>query len=378
MNYNPCIIILTHPNTEEKLTLLSNCISQLKKTKYPIYLFSNMDIKSEVLETISGFIYTGENKMYSASDFLDAKKITEARNTTKYKSHLKYGDGKIITYTPINYGTEKSYYWACTNLYKTAFEFVKDNSYTHFMLTQYDTIIPDSDLHLIDENFNEINLNGIDGSFPVDPNMGENHLNGDVFFGQVKWWNELFNTMSPIDFYTETFPNWTPEEYFYIKAKQKEGKIKIKVRTNLDEWEKKYYNIIPTNWIKENVDSDTRSPVNLYFPNVTQTGLSNFWDTPYFDIEKSLIISIQPFKDVYQMFVWNQSISKRDKNININVNFPAESDSDIKINDLDFEMLPGVWTLRYITENLKNRKVIIECSYIDNDELVANSKTYYL
>ena len=329
MNHNPCIIILTHPNTEEKLTLLSNCISQLKKTKSPIYLFSNMDIKSDILETINGFIYTGENKMYSASDFLKIKTITEARNTTKYKSHLRYGDNKIINYTPINYGTEKSYYWACINLYKTAYEFVKNNSHTHFMLTQYDTIIPDSDLHLIDENFNDINLNNIDGSFPVDPNMGNNHLNGDVFFGKVRWWNELFNTMTPIDFYTKTFPNWTPEEYFYIKSKEKDGKIKIKVRTNLDEWEKKYYNNIPINWIRENIDSNTRSPVNLYFPNVTQTGLSNYWDTPYFDIEKSLIISIQPFKDVYQMFVWNQSISKHDKNINVNEDDSSDDENDI-------------------------------------------------
>ena len=378
MSNNPCIIILTHPNTEEKLNLLSNCITQLKKTKYPIYLFSNMDIKSDILETISGFIYTGENKMYSASDFLKTKTITEARNTTKYKSHLRYGDNKIINYTPINYGTEKSYYWACTNLYKTAFEFVKNNSYTHFMLTQYDTIIPDSDLHLIDENFNDINLNNIDGSFPVDPNMGNNHLNGDVFFGKVRWWNELFNTMTPIDFYTKTFPNWTPEEYFYIKSKEKDGKIKIKVRTNLDEWEKKYYNNIPVNWIKENIDSKTRSPVNLYFPNVTQTGLSNYWDIPYFDIEKYLIVSIQPFKDIYQIFIWNQSISKHDRIINVTLKFPIESDLDIKINDFNFELLPGVWTLEYIHENVKGRKVIVECSYMDNEELICNSKTYYL
>ena len=377
MNYNPCIIILTHPNTDEKLTLLSNCITQLKKTKYPIYLFSNMDIKSEVLEIINGFIYTGENKMYSASDFLDVTKITEARNTTKYKSHLTYGD-KIISYTPINYGTEKSYYWACISLYKTAFEFVKNNSYTHFMLTQYDTIIPDSDLHLIDGNFSDINLNDIDGSFPVDPNMGDNHLNGDVFFGKTVWWNELFNTMTPVDFYVKTFPNWTPEEYFYIKSKEKEGKIKIKVRTNLDEWEKKYYNTIPINWIKENVDSTTRSPVNLYFPNVTETGLSNYWDTPYFDIEKSLIISIQPFKDVYQVFVWNQSISKHDKNINAVIKFPIESDLGVLIPNFNLELFPGSWTLEYISENIKGRKVIIEISYMDNEELIFNSKTYYL
>jgi len=377
MNYNPCIVILTHPNTEEKLTLLSNCITQLKKTKYPIYVFSNMVIKSEILETINGFIYTGENKMYSASDFLDIKKITEARNITKYKSHLPYGD-KIISYTPINYGTEKSYYWACTNLYRVAFEFVKNNSYTHFMLTQYDTIIPDSDLYLIDENFNEIILNNINGSFPVDPNMGDNHFNGDVFFGEVKWWNELFNTMTPNDFYTKTFPNWTPEEYFYIKAKEKEGKIKIKIRTNLDEWEKKYYKDIPINWIKENTDSNTRNAVNLYFPNITETGLSSYWDTPYFDIEKSLVISIEPFRDYYQMFVWNKPISKNDKNINLTIRFPNENDLDNIINDFNFELSPGVWNLEYIFQNIKDRKVIIEYSYIDDGQLICNSETYYI
>lgn len=377
MNYNPCIVILTHPNTEEKLTLLSKCINQLKKTKYPIYVFSNMDIKSEILKTVNGFIYTGENKMYSASDFLDIKKITKARNSTKYKSHLTYGD-KTITYTPINYGTEKSYYWACTNLYKIAFEFIKNNSYTHFMLTQYDTLIPDSDLYLIDKNFYDISLNNIDGSFPVDPNMGDNHLNGDVFFGNVKWWYELFDTMTPNDFYIETFPNWTPEEYFYIKAKQKEGKIKIKIRTNLDEWEKKFYNDIPKSWIKENVVSNNRRPVNLFFPNVTETGLSNYWDTPYFDIEKSLVISIEPYKDEYQIFVWNKQISKHDKNINVTISFPNENDTDITIKDFNFELSPTRWNLRYISDNIKDRKVIIKYSYMDNEKLICDSKIYYI
>ena len=105
---NPCIIVLTHPNTEEKLNLLEKCLLQLKKTKYPIYVFSNMDVELEILKTIDGFIYTGENKMYSASDFLDIKKITEARNTSKYRYHLTINDNNLINYIPISYGTEKS------------------------------------------------------------------------------------------------------------------------------------------------------------------------------------------------------------------------------------------------------------------------------
>ena len=78
------------------------------------------------------------------------------------------------------------------------------------------------------------------------------------------------------------------------------------------------------------------------------------------------------------MFVWNQSISKHDKNINVNIKFPIESDLDIKINDFNFELLQGTWTLKYISENIKGRKVVIEYSYMDNEKLICNSKTYYL
>ena len=203
-------------------------------------------------------------------------------------------------------------------------------------------------------------------------------MNDYAFFGSVKWWNELFSSTSAEEFYTMTFPNWTIEEYYYLKCKNKEGKIKIKVRTNLEEWEKDYYYDIPSNWIRENINCSTRDSLNLFFPDITDAGLSNYWDIPYFDIEKYFIVSIQPFKDIYQIFIWNQSISKHDKIINVTLKFPIESDLDFKINDFNFELLPGVWNLEYIHKNVKGRKVIVECSYMDNEELICNAKTYYL
>ena len=203
-------------------------------------------------------------------------------------------------------------------------------------------------------------------------------MNDYAFFGSVKWWNELFSSTSAEEFYTMTFPNWTIEEYYYLKCKNKEGKIKIKVRTNLEEWEKDYYYDIPSNWIRENINCSTRDSLNLFFPDITDAGLSNYWDIPYFDIEKYFIVSIQPFKDIYQIFIWNKSISKHDKIINVTLKFPIESDLDFKINDFNFELLPGVWNLEYIHENVKGRKVIVECSYMDNEELICNAKTYYL
>jgi hypothetical protein len=184
--------------------------------------------------------------------------------------------------------------------------------------------------------------------------------------------------MTPIDFYNRTFPNWTPEEYFYIKAKEKEGKIKIKIRTNLSEWESKYYLDIPSNWIREDIDSSTRKPVHLYFPNISNTGLSNYWDTPYFDIEKSLIISFLPLNNSYQIFLYNKSISKHDKKISINITFPIENDSDIELSPINIDLSPGTWNIRDYQDQIAGRRVNINYTYLENDNLITDTKTYYL
>ena len=377
MKNNPCIIILAYPNTDEKLNILMKSLNGVKNYNVPVYVLSNMDIDKKYLEHSKEFIYTGENKLFSASEFLSTKEITLARKTTKYRHHLSFSDN-VITYLPITYGTEKSYYWALTKLYKKSFEHVYNQGHTHFMLLQYDTILNDETFNLFDSYLNELYSSELDGIISVDPNMGNNHMNDYVFFGSVKWWNELFSSTSAEEFYTMTFPNWTIEEYYYLKCKNKEGKIKIKVRTNLEEWEKNYYYNIPSNWIREDINCLTRDSLNLFFPDITDAGLSNYWDTPYFDIEKTLIVSILPFNGYYQIFVRNKSISGHDKNINVTLKFPIESDLDIKINDFNFKLLPGVWALEYIHENVKGRKVIVECSYMDNEELICNAKTYYL
>ena len=58
----------------------------MKKMNLPILVFSNMDIDKKYLTDVDEFVYTGENKMVSASDFLSIDEITLARNTTKYRS----------------------------------------------------------------------------------------------------------------------------------------------------------------------------------------------------------------------------------------------------------------------------------------------------
>ena len=102
-----CIIILTHPNTDKKLEILSNSLSRLVKTNYPIFVFANMYVNPKYLTNATDFIFTGENKLISASDILSLEKVRDARESTKYRLYLNF-ENHSITYFPINYGTEKN------------------------------------------------------------------------------------------------------------------------------------------------------------------------------------------------------------------------------------------------------------------------------
>ena len=360
-----CIIILTHPNTDKKLNILSDSLSRLAKTNYPIFVFANMYVNPDHLKDATDFVFTGENKLISASDILPLERIKEARESTKYRLYLNFNNYSI-TYFPINYGVEKSYYWACINLHKVAFNYVSKKGYTHFMFMQYDSLIDDIDLPLVEKNIKELVECNYDANFAVDPEMGDNHINGDVFFGKVKWFSDITNSMNLLDFYESTFPNWTPEEYFYIKLKEKGGKVKIKIKDI--EKEHIYYNDVPETWEKEYVKNNSNKPINIYFPNVSNNvGLSNYWETSNFDIDKSLIISFLPKDNYFQLFLLNRYISIEDKTINVDIKIKRD---DLILYDINVDLNPGNWIVRDIYEDLRGSNLESVTKYVVEEKKV--------
>jgi hypothetical protein len=201
-------------------------------------------------------------------------------------------------------------------------------------------------------------MNSLDGEFSVDPEMGDSHLSGDVFFGKVEWWKKLFDTMSPEDFYKSTFPNWTPEEYFYKRSLEISGKIKIRVRKNVSESVSRYYKNLPSEWIKEEIYSDLPYPASLFFPNIKETWMSNNLVSESFDIEKSLTVSIDSPENsnYYQLFVWNQPLNSHSREISLDIEifdlYKNLVDS-IKIN-----LVPGAWSCRNFDLSIKGGKIV--------------------
>ena len=361
MKSDSCIIVLTHPNTEDKINLLERCLDVLSLSGIPIYVFSNMEMDKKHLSKAEEFVLAGDNKLYSPSDFLPPEKIVEARHKTKYRSHL-FLDDYTITFIPINYGANKSYYWACINLYKVALSYVNSLGYSKFMLSQYDTILPEEDISLVGQNLDDLQINSLDGEFSVDPEMGDSHLSGDVFFGRVEWWEKLFGTMSPEDFYESTFPNWTPEEYFYKRAAEMVGKIKIRVRKNVSEGVSGYYKNLPSGWIKEEISSELSYPASLFFPNIKESWMSSHLESEDFDIEKSLTVSVYSPKnsDYYQLFVWNRKSNNHDREISLDIEI---FDSHKKLVDkIKINLVPGAWSWRNFDLSIGGGKIIFTAS----------------
>lgn len=373
MERKDCIIVLTHPNTDNKKKILVETLSRLKQLGLPVFVFANMDIDKSYLKDCDDFVYTGQNPFYCASDFLSISEVIEARRLTKYRSHVRSGE-TLYTFTPITYGNEKNYFWACNMLYQVAFNYVKNNGYSHFMLSQYDTIIGPEEFPLVHKYFEEMHSKNLDGYFSVDPNMGENHFNGDVFFGNVVWWCDMFNTITPYEFYQMTYPNWTPEEYFYMKCLKKDGKIKIVHRLEREEWEMNYYNNIPETWEKQLVSIDSRRAINTLFPNLSDTGLSNYWDTPTFDVNQSLIVSCVKKEDHFEVFVWFKPIVDESPSINVTIGFSGPQN----FTPFSITLSPSQWSVKGFELDPENRKITVDYNYEINNENFNGHKEYYI
>jgi hypothetical protein len=360
-----CIIILTHPDTDNKKDILKLCINSFKKIDIPVFVFANMFIDSEFLENSDDFIQAGDNKMYGPLDFISLEKVTEARKACKYLSYISTGPDSEINFLHINYGCDKNYYWACINLYKSAFTYANANGYTHFMLIQSDTLMSEDDTNIINQYFQYMNDKDLDGDFAVDGHMGDNHLNGDVFFGKVNWWNDIFKTMTPKDFYDVTFPNWTPEEYFYLKLIEKRGKFIIRIKES--KYSNYYYNNLPEGWYKNVQVCESNYPANLYFPNLLLIGSASHLETENFNVDKSLTISILPKDNYYELFIINRAISPYDKIIDVKLEFLNKETSDI-ICVSEYTIYPGTWRSAHIHEHISNSKVEITTKYVIEDK----------
>jgi hypothetical protein len=94
--------------------------------------------------------------------------------------------------------------------------------------------------------------------------------------------------------------------------------------------------------------------------------------------QRNSLLKQQSPKIKDQIFVWNKLISEQDKKIIVTISFPKMNESDFDINPIHLELLPGVWNIRDYQEQISGRKVVVEYSYEQDDDIVSDTKIYYI
>ncbi len=369
----PCIIILAYPDTDNKIQILNNTINSVtglhhNGEKIPVFLFSNLDIDVDRISEVDKFIYSGKNKMLSALDFFTPDIVAKARELTKYRHNIM-SEHLNISYVPLRYGTEKNYYWALTELYQLAINWVNESGFTHFMLLQ-ELNLGEKEIQLVYNYFNELDQKDLDGIVAFEPDQGPHHMSDFVIFGKSKWWSELFTNMTAEDFYLTSFPNFTVEEYYHRKLIIKEGNIKYKVRSRLSDNQLDYWSDSPLSWQKEilNINCDTTCTWKLFFPELVQDNFISNEETEEFDIVKSVDCAILPNGETGDIFVFNKS------NIEVSVNIIC---SHKQVNNLNFSLGPRCFRVLPTGCDLKGQELTVAYSYYDDGDK-CKTKFYQL
>ena len=369
----PCIIILAYPDTDNKIQILNNTINsvtglQHNGEKIPVFVFSNLDIDLDRITEIDKFIYSGKNEMLAASDFFTPEMVAKARELTKYRHNIT-SENLNVSYVPLRYGTEKNYYWALTELYQLAINWVNESGFTHFMLLQ-ELNLGEGEIQLVYKYFSELNDSDLDGIVAFEPDQGHHHMSDFVFFGKSKWWSELFGDMTAEDFYFTTYPNFTVEEYYHRKLILKEGNIKYKVRKRLNDNQLDYWEDSPLSWQKEilDIDCNTTCTWKLFFPNLVQDNFISNEETVGVDIVKSVDIAILSNGETGDIFVFNKSM------IEVWINIIC---SDTRVNNFNFHFGPRCYRIIPTGIDLKGTELTIAYTYYDGSEK-CQTKFYQL
>jgi hypothetical protein len=133
-------IILAHCNTEEKLEILSECITTLKKQNQKIILSSHLKVPDEILDSVDYFVYDKKNEM------IEPHEADGAGRTYAFVSYSGY-------YHEYNYDNHA---FAVLKLMQNAVNLAHSNGFRVSHLIHYDCILYDETI--LKNHYNDLSL----------------------------------------------------------------------------------------------------------------------------------------------------------------------------------------------------------------------------
>jgi hypothetical protein len=196
-----CFILNYWADNEDKVKMVNQCVSQIKKTGYDTIYTSMYPIHEDIVKNFKHVIYSDKNELITITDLLNTNNL-ELRNTfSYYPNSLPKWYSIPLNFKDVGFSVHRQ---IISNL-----EYLKSIGYTHFHFLVADCLITDDEIDRfkIIEDF--VSITGKKSYFE---NL-TNHFKG---FGAVYFYSE-------IDFFIKNFKKYeTKEEYLQYNSFDKE------------------------------------------------------------------------------------------------------------------------------------------------------------
>jgi hypothetical protein len=363
---NPCIFICSYPNTDEKIDILKECISSVKKSGFPVVAFSNMTLPEEI-SSIVGECLIGKNEECKYKDFFTAEEIDKARNSSAYLSHFMPSEGELISYRSFGYGRGSTYHWAGLTQQVQIIKYSRQKEITHSLLLEGDVILGESDIFRIKEYFYLMGEKNLDFIVAMQNNF--RHMSGNGWFTRIDYWEKVCSVMSAKDFLRSTYPSFSSEGYVVSRMIKSGGKGHLLVPATGSQIQENF----PSTWtlIETKVQENTgvHSSTNLLFPETTKVGLS--YSSDHNDQDPSnpleylpLGIGLNVKTDTPLFFIQNRYNGITVKHVKAKISI---FNGDSLIFNSEYSLVPGGWAWSPVSHLRRNSHCTVDITVIDHD-----------
>jgi hypothetical protein len=185
---NEAILILSYANSDEKIEILKECISESKKKGYKVILSSGIEVPEDIYKEVDYFIFDKENPVITGEE------LSKIGGAIFY--WMKYPH--IENYHCVDF----NHSYAVLKLMKNASILASVNGIEKIHIVNYDYIICDDSL--LKKHSNSLNVNDVYHYYHT---QNENFMNTAIFSVRTDVMNRCFsNINNKSDYCDQGFP----------------------------------------------------------------------------------------------------------------------------------------------------------------------------
>lgn len=194
------VAILSHADTSDKLDILRQCLSEMKKQGYPVLLSSHIEVPDDIKKELDYFVYDKENPLILNKEFPNLAHVFIWQNYPGYRQ---------------NFSLDYNHSYAVLKLIKNALAIAHINGYDKLHFVNYDYVLYDD--YVLKNHSDALNRVDLFSYYYDKFETNREHINTGLFSVKVDPFVEIFKSVnSKEDFLSSHQAVF--EKYVYFKT----------------------------------------------------------------------------------------------------------------------------------------------------------------